>query len=1828
MSPGASSVASFGSRRKKAEANLKLKVNALEEKKNALQLEIWEANDELINAQEKLDEEEAALKAAPTSWKQQDAADEAKKNLQSTERSFRAVKRRNEMWIKEIENKISYENSHHEAELADIEVAEDQFLGSQDPDGDEEEQLLRRRSNSMESIIDHHGQKNATYTFSPVPSRPITPQDELSSKVMDLVNLQLQIMQKQQQPTSSDKFLIRQTTGKDLPPFGGDCSEWPAFHAQYVQTTAACGFTPVENLYRLQKALKGKAKEVVQAFLTTPDNVEIIMETLEQQFGNPRFIILALVQKVKDAPAPKDGKPESLIKFANTVKNLVITIQNLKRKEYLVNPQLTEDLVNKLDGHYRIRWGEFVVDSKLDSPTLEHFSIWLDRLSRSAQVIAGAPAAVEEKKKATLTITADSSTSVTCMFCGKPNHNLKDCRKFQHKPIPLRVKWVKENRLCFSCLKKGHSITNCTAKKECGIDDCKSQHHQLLHGKKRNNSGEEEESRDNNRNGLGGASSFCTSCTDDSADVFLRIAPIQIQGPKGKINTYALFDEGATCSLLDAEVAEKLGITGKKEELVLQWTNDVSETHSDSEIVNFNIQPTGGKDSIKLSNVRTVSELQLPTQTMNVTELKKKYPHLRDVPVNCQDPARPVLLLGEDNIHLTIAREVKEGSCRSSPLASRTKLGWVIHGSCKSKKKNQFSFSICKKNNSDQELHDLVKSAFRLESYGTFLPTPPVSLKDERATKILEETTKKRAENRWETGLLWSGDNVHLPPSREMALRRLTSVEKKMEQDEEYRNWYIEKMEYYLQAGYCSEVTSDELLMKKHKEFYLPHFAASNPNKPGKLRLVFDAAAKVNGISLNDNLLTGPDLLNSLPGILMRFRRRKIAFGADVKEMFHQVRISTEDVAAQRFLWRGGDKSKEAKVYQMNSMIFGAACSPCSAQFVMRKNADEWKEQYPEAVSSIHDAMYMDDLADGADTMNEAKNLIAAIDRIQSAGGFPMLKWMSNKSDVLEPIPVERRATPSTTMDLKSDGNMERMLGLYWDPHADVLTFKFNFPKVNPSIVSGEIPPTKREVLKLTMSLFDPLGFIANYSIRARILLQQIWSSEVKWDEVLPPLLQEKWKSWLLELPTISNIRIPRCYSPFLKNGNVTLHIFCDASEVAYAAVGYLLIENGEDKQVSFILGKARVAPLKPLSIPRLELLAAVMAVRLSSTIKKEIKVNISSTIYWSDSRNVVCWIRSDARKYKQFVGHRIGEILENSDVDEWRWIPGKLNPADEATRETGIPITSAESRWLLGPVFLHVHQTQWPTENKKETMDQPPEELEMKTHFINVISDNGHISQLIDFEKYSSFWKVSRVFARVMRFSWIMKIGRSNHIIPPYLTAEELKMAQKYLLKISQQQSFIKEISILKNNKKLTNSNLIPLSPFLDDEEILRVGTRLVNAPVPYEKKYLPILDGKNGFTQLMLMEEHIGLGHGNHEAVINNVRQKFWIPRIRSSLKKVVQNCMQCRINKAVPIAPKMGNLPDYRFAVNLPAFTHCGLDLFGPVLITEGRKELKRYVVLFTCLTTRAVHLEKVHSLTVDSLIMSLRRFMAMRGKPLCLYSDNGTNLTGAKKEIDKAIKDLDASKLEEETGKLGLEWKFIPPSAPHFGGCWERMVRCVKTALYSALNSMHIRRPREEVLETLLSEAANIVNSRPLTTVSEDSTAEEALTPNHFIKGTTGGIATFGAFSDDDFSLRKQWRIAQRLLDHFWKRWLVEYLPTLHQRKKWTKDQQPIKIEDFVYVADSNEMRGEWSKGIVVQVYPGKDGIIRVVDIRTPSGRILKRPVAKCAIVDLDPPERSN
>lgn len=276
-----------------------------------------------------------------------------------------------------------------------------------------------------------------------------------------------------------------------------------------------------------------------------------------------------------------------------------------------------------------------------------------------------------------------------------------------------------------------------------------------------------------------------------------------------------------------------------------------------------------------------------------------------------------------------------------------------------------------------------------------------------------------------------------------------------------------------------------------------------------------------------------------------------------------------------------------------------------------------------------------------------------------------------------------------------------------------------------------------------------------------------------------------------------------------------------------------------------------------------------------------------------------------------------------------------------------------------------------------------------------------------------------------------------------------------------------------------------------------------------------------------------------------------------------------------------------------------------------VTIGRRREKRWGVLFTCLTIRAIHLELAGSLTTDSAIMAIRRLASRRGQPLAIYSDNGTNFRGANNELRNLVRAMDPERQRDYAINHQMEWHFNPPSAPHMGGAWERMVRSVKTALAVTLQE---DAPREETLTTLLAEVEHIVNSRPLTRASTNPDDVEALTPNHFLIGRPSGRNVFERYKVITACPRKQWQIAQRLTDVFWSRWLKEYLPTLLPRTRWSTDTEPVKIDDVVLISDIQAPRNSWLKGVVERTFLGADGRVRVAEVRTANGR-LTRPTAK-------------
>ncbi|XP_055542701.1 uncharacterized protein LOC129728292 [Wyeomyia smithii] len=963
----------------------------------------------------------------------------------------------------------------------------------------------------------------------------------------------------------------------------------------------------------------------------------------------------------------------------------------------------------------------------------------------------------------------------------------------------------------------------------------------------------------------------------------------------------------------------------------------------------------------------------------------------------------------------------------------------------------------------------------------------------------------------------------------------------------------------------------------------------------------------------------------SLPKVLCHFRQRQVAVAGDIREMFHQLKIRSEDCQALRFLYRN-DPSQKPEVYVMEVAIFGATCSPCSASYIKNTNAMEYQKEFPEAATAIVENHYVDDYLDSRDTVEEMGKLASEVKMVQATAGFELRNWRSNSAEVLK---ILGEQVTEVRKDFTADkgSRMERVLGMAWIPDEDVFTYSLKLPQdfVQPGTVL-----TKRGILRFVMSVFDPLGLISSLLIHGKMIIQDLWRSQVGWDDAVPYVIQGRWRRWIESLSKLDEVRVPRCYFPDYDSDSfrtLQLHVFVDASESAFTCVVYFrMIDRGQPR-CALVASKAKVAPLKPLSIPRLELQAVVIGSRIAKSVTEYHSLPVYRRFYWSDSKTVLSWIKSDARRYHQYVAVRIGEILEDTTVEEWRWVPTMQNVADEATKWGKGPKLHQDSRWFTGPDFLYRHEDEWPMQHN---LPVDVEEELRAIHVHRIEEPRAWIKP----ERFSRWERMLRSTAYVYSFidhyvehgkKGAMQNGRG-------LRQEDFVRAERALLRLAQAEIYTKELLLLEKAKELVaakdvtvsrrlqfekDSPLRKLSPFLDEFCVIRMESRIEKSPwASHEAKYPVILPKNHKITELLIDYYHRKFGHHNGETVVNEIRQRFYISALRTTVRSVVARCQWCIIYNAKPEIPRMAPHTQARVTPWVRPFSRVGIDYFGPYMIKIGRSQVKRWVALFTCMTIRAIHLEVTTSLSTESFKLALRRFIARRGAPAEIYTDHGTNFVGASRELASQIATMN-QELSETFTNTNTRWIFIPPSSPHMGGAWERMVRSVKTAM----NSIHrTRAPSEEVFHTVLCEAESMVNSRPLTYMPLETSDQEALTPNHFILLSSNGVKqTEKAPTAENETLQGGWNICRHILDQFWIRWTREYLPDLTRRTKWHQDVRPVQEGDVVFIM-GEVIRNRWTRGKVLKVIPGKDGRIRQAYVKTSTG-VLRRPVAKLAVLDV-------
>ncbi len=726
-------------------------------------------------------------------------------------------------------------------------------------------------------------------------------------------------------------------------------------------------------------------------------------------------------------------------------------------------------------------------------------------------------------------------------------------------------------------------------------------------------------------------------------------------------------------------------------------------------------------------------------------------------------------------------------------------------------------------------------------------------------------------------------------------------------------------------------------------------------------------------------------------------------------------------------------------------------------------------------------------------------------------------------------------------------------------------------------------------------------------------ILQDLCKEKIDWDDDIPEEYRARWEKWRTELPALEQFVLARCIKPadFGTPVKQQIHSFSDASSTGYGQVSYIRQVNDKgDIHCAFLMGKSRLAPLKSITIPRLELTAALVSAKIGTMLNDELELPDEGT-YWTDSTTVIKYINNDQARFHTYVANRVQAIRDITDRNQWRYVDGKDNPADDASRGMKINRFLEQKRWIYGPDFLWRPENEWP-EFPEKVEETPVHDLEIKTTCATKVEQKSILNRL---EYFSEWHLVKKIVSWLLRL--LMKPKREQPTQrkgsvaqktsapkPRPITIEEMEKAEAVILKLVQRNAFpdeivaLEEISETKHNDNRTKkrkekavikkiSSLFRLDPFIDEYGLLRVVGRISKSTeLSEDAKHPVILPKKGHITSLVIRHVHEKVAHAGRGITLNELRSKYWVVNGNSAVRHHISKCVKCRRQRAAVGKQMMADLPLDRITP-APPFTYCAVDYFGPYYIKENRKQLKRYGVLFTCLASRAIHLETSTSLDTDSFICALRRFVARRGPVRQMRSDRGTNFIGAERELKLALEEMDHRRLQEISSKEFnadwlIRWKWNPPAASHMGGAWERQIRTVRSILSSLIRD-YGHALNDESLRTLMTEVECMVNSRPLTFPSSDTRDLQPLTPNHILTMKSKVVMPPpGEFQKGDVYLRRRWRRVQYLANIFWTRWKKEYMQTLQERTKWNKPKRNFEIGDIVLVKDDNtqETTGHW------------------------------------------------
>jgi len=1647
-----------------------------------------------------------------------------------------------------------------------------------------------------------------------------------------------------------------------LPHFKGDVTKWTSFWDSFDSAVHQnAHISKIDKFNYLHSLLDGAAATAVQGLALNELNYDSAVELLKERFGKPKNIIAAHMDELLKVPTCTSERAASLRQVYDKINVHIRGLASLGIDSDQYGSLLIPVIMSKISSEMRLRAAR--ESGNDDAWKLDELMKVIKSEVEARETSEGArvgqhkqlshdsvhPKQPKNPYLPSASALVSNDYKVRCAYC-EGSHYSASCDKV--RAVTERKDILTKAGKCFNCLRTNHKVKDCRSTRTCRF--CNRRHHQSICTQQPDTQSSQEVKRTQQptstdeirKDTTANCSTVCNEKT-----ILLQTAQAIASNPvSGQYRSVRiLFDSGSQRSYITEELSQQLRLKpDHRERLQLNTFGDTHHKVRGCNVVNLDVLKIDHTDSVN------INALCFPTICTNLPSVVDvhDHPHLVGLEL-ADDPDQPRdridVLIGSDFYWDIVTGEMKMGE--KGPIALSSRLGWLLSGPIESMAVANLasSYMIVVEGmgkddtpmNNDQ-LTELLKRFWETESLG--VNEIDTNGNDNFISNI------EFIDGHYQISLPWKTDETEIPDHYSLSLNRLKFLQRRLLNKPDLLREYDKVIKEQLARGIIERVNDVNTPAPKALH-YLPHHAiVRQERETTKIRVVYDGSAKDKGesLSLNDCLHTGPNYIPLLFDVLVRFRSYTIAITADIEKAFLMIHIAEKDRDSLRFLWFEDPFSCDSRLIQFrfSRLVFGLRPAPAILGVVIAHHLDKFETRDPHSVELLRESLYVDDLVAGVDSVEEGVQFYRRSKQIMLEAGMNLRKWQSSSPSLSQQIQLAESEFDSIQVNLtvtqdsnpenlqiktfestNSPSQVSKLLGLLWDSRNDC--FRYDFTALLQ--FAKDITPSKRALLRITAKIFDPLGFLSPFVIQLKVMFQQLCIDGKNWDAEITGKLLEQWKKILSDMQSLYHIEVPRYYHGLSdKPVSIELHGFSDASISAYAAVLYIrtCFENGR-VEVSIIASKTKVTPIKQQTIPRLELMAALL---LSKLVNNTVRIlSFTERIYcWTDSTCVLYWIQNN-KPWKQFVSHRVREIHQSTDKSIWRHCPGVMNPADLPSRGiTALELVNSRL-WWHGPAFLQLTSDKWPTHESLtfdssvscEMIKDPP----VVSHVLLTTHDTeqpSNLDKVMNIKRFSSLTKLLRVTAFVFRFvNKVLK--RDNQEANGFiLLGSELKEAKACWIKSIQASQFESELqSIIRNRQSGLPIRVKQFGLFLGADGMLRCRGRLGNSNLSLSSKEPIILSSNHHFVELLVLDAHLKSKHCGISETISTLREDYWILKIRVVVKRVIRRCVTCLRFEGVPFSTGQSpDLPSIRVSED-PPFSHTGIDFAGPVYVQSSSTQIKTYICLFTCASTRGIHLELTTGLDVQSFLLAFRRFSSRRGLPNTLISDNATTFRSSAKEITSICR---SPEVLNYFSNRQISWKFIIEKAPWWGGFWERMIKTVKQSLKKSIGRSLLQ---YDELNTVLIEIEAIVNTRPLTYVEDgENSLTYSLTPSHLINGRR--ISTSNSQHQEIISthqtLTKRHKFQRRLLKQFTTIWRKQYLLQLREshalKLKKQGKHRPIEVDDMVILKDESTKRAFWKLARVKELITGRDKQVRAAVIELPdSSRCLRRSVTQLIPLEL-------